>query len=110
MLGRALAGPVAPGKPEKLNRQVISDLFLRFRISDLVAAMAAPSSIQNDLQNAWESCMNSSSVDAIAASIAAYRRRSFSASASDSRFICGSISYIRTFMMPYSRLRSVQKA
>ena len=28
MLGRALAEPVAPGKPEKLNREVISDLFL----------------------------------------------------------------------------------
>src|ERR1017187_2040467 len=27
MLGRALAAPVAPGKPEKLNREVISDLF-----------------------------------------------------------------------------------
>src|ERR1017187_4974554 len=27
MLGRALAEPVAPGKPEKLNREVISDLF-----------------------------------------------------------------------------------
>src|ERR1017187_4428440 len=27
MLGRALAEPVAPGKPEKRNREVISDLF-----------------------------------------------------------------------------------
>ena len=33
MLGRALAEPVAPGKPEKLNREVISDLFLSADIS-----------------------------------------------------------------------------
>src|ERR1039458_6767400 len=35
MLGRALAEPVAPGKPEKLNREVISDLFLKsFSLKD----------------------------------------------------------------------------
>src|ERR1019366_5344933 len=41
MLGRALAEPVAPGKPEKLNREVIAGPFLSVRRASFAGRQAS---------------------------------------------------------------------